>query len=148
TPASGPLLLVTVPEMAPAPALPLGSLAQAAMIAATAAASTASPMECSFLMVFSPGMWRSPRAPRKVYALFRRRAYQSSGCSLTIDAPWLLPTQKVTGVVELSTKTRRTLVGRGSRYSTEAPVFVSIRTMRSLDIEPLHSSPLRSTNTS
>ena len=46
----------------------------------------------------------------------------SSGSSLTIDAPWLLPTQKVTGVVELSTNTRRTLVCRGSRYSMNWPV--------------------------
>ena len=42
------------------------------------------------------------------------RAY-SSGSTLTIEAPWLLPAQKVTGVVELSTKTRRILVLRGRR---------------------------------
>jgi hypothetical protein len=40
---------------------------------------------------------------------------QSSGSTLTMEAPSLLPTQKVTGVVELSTKTRRMLVGRGNR---------------------------------
>ena len=39
----------------------------------------------------------------------------SSGSTLTIEAPWLLPAQKVTGVVELSTKTRRMLVLRGRR---------------------------------
>jgi hypothetical protein len=39
---------------------------------------------------------------------------QSSGSTFTIEAPWLLPTQKVTGVVELSTQTRRTLVFFGS----------------------------------
>ena len=38
----------------------------------------------------------------------------SSGSTLTIEAPWLLPAQKVTGVVELSTNTRRILVLRGS----------------------------------
>src|SRR2546425_3965801 len=40
----------------------------------------------------------------------------SSGSSFTIDAPWLLPTQKVGGVVRLSTNTLLTLVGLGSRY--------------------------------
>ena len=49
---------------------------------------------------------------------------ESSGSSLMIDAPWLLPTQNVTGVVELSTNTRRTLVVRGSRYSTNWPLLV------------------------
>jgi hypothetical protein len=39
----------------------------------------------------------------------------SSGSILTIEAPWLLPAQKVTGVVELSTNTRLMLVERGSR---------------------------------
>jgi hypothetical protein len=39
----------------------------------------------------------------------------SSGSTLTIEAPWLLPAQKVTGVVELSTNTRLMLVLRGSR---------------------------------
>jgi hypothetical protein len=39
----------------------------------------------------------------------------SSGSTLTIEAPWLLPTQKVTGVVELSTNTRLMLVLRGRR---------------------------------
>jgi hypothetical protein len=39
---------------------------------------------------------------------------QSCGSTLTIEAPWLLPTQKVTGVVELSTHTRRTLVNLGN----------------------------------
>jgi hypothetical protein len=34
-----------------------------------------------------------------------------------MEAPWLLPTQNVTGVVELSTKTLRMFVNRGSRYS-------------------------------
>jgi hypothetical protein len=39
----------------------------------------------------------------------------SSGSTFTIEAPWLLPAQKLTGLVELSTKTRRILVERGSR---------------------------------
>ena len=34
---------------------------------------------------------------------------------------WLLPTQKVTGVVELSTKARRTLVAFGNRDLTDWP---------------------------
>src|SRR5262249_20222440 len=98
---------------------------------------------------FSPGVCALSSERREKYrpmTIFLPA--QSSACSLTIEAPWLLPTQKVPGVVELSTKPRRTLVGRGNRYSTAAPVLVSMRTMRSLDIEPLHSSPLRSTNTS
>jgi hypothetical protein len=33
-------------------------------------------------------------------------SHYSSGSTLTINAPWLLPAQKVTGVVELPTKTR------------------------------------------
>jgi hypothetical protein len=40
---------------------------------------------------------------------------QSSGSTLTMEAPSLLPTQKLTGVVLLSTKTLRMLVERGSR---------------------------------
>ena len=39
---------------------------------------------------------------------------QSSGSTLTIEAPWLLPIQNVTGLVELSTNTRRMLVVFGS----------------------------------
>src|SRR6266851_3768354 len=35
--------------------------------------------------------------------------------TISTTLPWLLPTQKVTGVVELSTNTRRMLVVRGSR---------------------------------
>jgi hypothetical protein len=37
-------------------------------------------------------------------------ADQSSGSTLMIAAPWLLPTQKVGGVVALSTNTRLMLV--------------------------------------
>src|SRR5688500_19642844 len=57
------------------------------------------------------------------------------------EAPWLLPTQKVTGVVELSTNTLLMLVNRGSRYSTNWPVFGLSRAMRSFSIEPVHASP-------
>ena len=41
---------------------------------------------------------------------------QSSGSSFTILWSWLLPTQNVTGVVELSTNTVRMLVSDGIRY--------------------------------
>jgi hypothetical protein len=56
-----------------------------------------------------PGLFSYRPHPRAV------RSRQSSGSTLTIDAPSLLPTQKLTGVVELSTKTLRILVERGSR---------------------------------
>src|SRR5262249_62295722 len=65
-----------------------------------------------------------------------------------IEAPWLLPTQKVTGVVELSTNTRRLLVERGSRYSVNWPVLGSRRVMRSVHMELVHASPFLSTATS
>ena len=39
----------------------------------------------------------------------------SSGSTFTSEAPWLLPVQNVTGVVELSTNTRLILVLRGNR---------------------------------
>jgi hypothetical protein len=39
---------------------------------------------------------------------------QSSGSTLTIEAPWLLPTQSVPGFLESSIWTRRMLVGRGN----------------------------------
>src|SRR5262249_51397662 len=81
-------------------------------------------------------------------AILSWRNVHSSGSSLMIDAPWLLPTQKVTGVVELSTKTRRMLVSRGSRYSTDAPILVSSRTMWSLSIEPVQASSFLSRTTS
>ena len=41
---------------------------------------------------------------------------QSSGSTFTILWSWLLPTQNVTGVVELSTNTVRMLVSDGIRY--------------------------------
>jgi hypothetical protein len=54
------------------------------------------------------------------------RAY-SSGSTLTIAEPWLLPTQS-TGRGPVSwTKTRRMLVVRGSRYSVISPLLVSSR---------------------
>src|SRR5437660_258705 len=70
------------------------------------------------------------------------------GSSLMIDALSLLPTQKVTGVVELSTNTRRMFVCRGRRYSVNRPLFGSIRITRSASIPALHTSPLLSTTTS
>src|SRR6059058_5549285 len=73
---------------------------------------------------------------------------ESSGSSLTIDAPWLLPTQNVTGVVRLSTNTRRTFVDRGSRYSTNSPLFGFRRRMRSVYSPPDQASPFLSAVTS
>src|SRR5438128_11701863 len=64
------------------------------------------------------------------------------------EAPWLLPTQNVGGVVELSTKTRRMFVCRGSRYSVNVPALGSSRSTRSLSIEPVQASPLLSRATS
>src|SRR5262249_53126195 len=46
----------------------------------------------------------------------------SSGPTLISAAPCLLPPQNTGGVTLLSTKTRRTLVGRGSGYSVNFPV--------------------------
>src|SRR5215475_14947843 len=69
---------------------------------------------------------------------------QSSGSTLTRAAPWLLPTQNVTGVVELSTNTVRMLVSRGSRYSTVSPVLGSSLTARSVCMPPVHISPFLS----
>ena len=60
------------------------------------------------------------RRRRKVFAT-SCRSY-SNGSSLIREEPWLLPTQKVAGFVELSTSTRRMLVDRGSRYSVNSPV--------------------------
>src|SRR5262245_21712450 len=76
------------------------------------------------------------------------RLRQSIGSTLTIEAPWLLPTQKVTGLVELSTNTRRILVVFGNRYSTNSPVLGSSRDTRSLSIEPVQASPFLSVTTS
>src|SRR5437016_3863152 len=77
--------------------------------------------------------------------LFSRRGiwafYGSNGSTLITAAPRLLPTQKVGGLVELSTFTRRTLVIRGSRYSVTSPVLVFTRTTRSFDIPPVHALP-------
>src|SRR5262245_66217439 len=59
---------------------------------------------------------------------------QSSGSTRTIEAPWLLPTQKVGGVVELSTNMRRMLVSRGSGYSTASPRLGLRLTTRSVGV--------------
>src|SRR4051794_11149324 len=101
---------------------------------------------------FSIGAAPSPainRAPSKsVAGVPGAGDAASSGSSLTIDAPWLLPTQKVTGVVWLSTNTRRTLVERGRRYSTVAPLAGSRRRIRSLYSPPDQTSPFLSAVTS
>src|SRR5580765_2633514 len=68
----------------------------------------------------------------------------SIGSTLIIDAPWLLPTQNVGGSVELSTSTRRMLVGCGNRYSIVSPVLLLTRTTRSVDMPPVQISPFLS----
>src|SRR5689334_25346024 len=70
---------------------------------------------------------------------------QSSGSTLTIRWSWLLPTQNVTGVVELSTNTVRMLVSDGIRYCTALPVLGSTRTTRSVCIVDAQISPFLST---
>jgi hypothetical protein len=57
----------------------------------------------------------SRRSGEDMTASDRWRHGQSIGSSLMILPRWLLPTQKVTGVVELSTVTRLMLVDSGSR---------------------------------
>ena len=57
--------------------------------------------------------------------------YQYSGSTFTIYAPWLLPIQKVTGVVVSSTNTRLPFVERSSGYSVNWPDFGFGRAMRS-----------------
>src|SRR5690349_2409462 len=69
---------------------------------------------------------------------------QSSVSTFTIRWSWLLPTQKVTGVVELSTNTVRMLVSTGIRYCTEWPVLGSSRTTRSVNIVEAQISPFLS----
>src|SRR5690349_8082781 len=73
-----------------------------------------------------------------------RRPNQSSGSTLTIRWSWLLPTQNVTGVVELSTNTVRMLVSEGIRYCTVPAVFGSSRTTRSVCIVDAQISPFLS----
>src|SRR4030095_4399445 len=72
---------------------------------------------------------------------FQQRSNHSSGSTLIIAAPRLLPTQKVGGFVELSTFTRRMFVALGRRYSTVSPVLVFTRTTRSLFIPPAQDNP-------
>src|SRR5262249_44525073 len=62
--------------------------------------------------------------------------------------PWLLPIHSVPGFFESSTYTRLMLVGRGSMYSVYCPVLTSRRATRSVSIEPVHASPLRSSTAS
>src|SRR5262245_31129758 len=72
------------------------------------------------------------------------RTTQSSGSTFTSRWSWLLPTQNVTGVVELSTNTVRILVSEGIRYCTDLPVLGSCRTTRSVLIVEAQSSPFLS----
>src|SRR4051812_30123761 len=65
----------------------------------------------------------------------------SSGSTLTIEAPWLLPTHRMPGFLESSMKTRRMLVGRGIWYSVYWPVAISRRDTRSVSMEPVQASP-------
>src|SRR3954453_19729022 len=69
---------------------------------------------------------------------------QSSCSTFTILWSWLLPTQNVVGVVELSTNTVRMLVSDGIRYCTALPVLGSSRTTRSVLIVEAQSSPFLS----
>src|SRR5438093_841057 len=71
-------------------------------------------------------------------------AAQSSGSIFTIRWSWLLPTQNVVGVVELSTNTVRMLVSDGIRYCTALPVLGSSRTTRSVCIVDAQISPFLS----
>src|SRR6187549_23061 len=80
-------------------------------------------------------------SPRKPCSSTRT---QSSGSTFTIRWSWLLPTQNVTGVVELSTNTVRMLVSDGIRYCTDLPVLGSSRTTRSVLIVEAQSSPFLS----
>ncbi len=57
---------------------------------------------------------------REDFCLFVLANY-SNGSSLTIVLPRLLPTQNVTGVVELSTNILRMFVWAGRRYSVNWP---------------------------
>src|SRR5581483_12496829 len=61
-----------------------------------------------------------------------------------MDAPWLLPIQNVTGVVALSTNTRRIFVKRGRRYSVISLLFGLMRSTRSLNSPPDQTSPFLS----
>ncbi len=57
---------------------------------------------------------KSPRTAGLSFTWPLSGGSQSSGSSLRMEAPWLEPTQNVTGVVVLSTNTRRMLVVLGS----------------------------------
>src|ERR1700686_809323 len=65
-----------------------------------------------------------------------------------MEAPWLFPTQNVTGVVELSTNTLRMFVNRGRRYSTNSPVLGFRRCTVLVNSPPDHASPFLSAVTS
>src|SRR6266853_4572229 len=86
---------------------------------------------------FSPGDWPLRKSGDGAAA-------QSSGSTFTSRWSWLLPTQNVTGVVELSTNTVRMLVSDGIRYCTAVPVLGSSRTTRSVCIVDAQISPFLS----
>src|SRR5882724_6311262 len=83
-------------------------------------------------------------SPQGLSAPCNGTAAQSSGSTFTIRWSWLLPTQNVTGVVELSTNTVRMLVSDGIRYCTALPVLGSSRTTRSVCIVDAQISPFLS----
>src|SRR4051812_22246842 len=65
---------------------------------------------------------------------------QSRGSTRTIEAPLLLPTHSTGRGPVSSRKTRRILVERGKRYSTNSPVVGSSRDTWSVSIEPVQTS--------
>jgi hypothetical protein len=67
--------------------------------------------------LFALSQISSPCLCASVVIFFVDLISQFIGSNLMMDALSLLPTQNVTGVVELSTKILRTFVCAGSRYS-------------------------------
>src|SRR5262249_4195768 len=65
---------------------------------------------------------------------------QSSGSTLTMAPPWLLPTHSTGRGPPSCTNTRRMLVVCGNRYSTISSVRGLSRETWSLSIEPVHTS--------
>src|SRR5262245_13024415 len=86
-------------------------------------------------------LWRARHGDARA---IRAAEGQSSVSTRTSLWSWLLPTQNVTGVVELSTNTVRMLVSPGIRYCTAVPVFGSTRTTRSVYMVEAHNSPFLS----
>src|SRR5580692_741175 len=86
--------------------------------------------------------------PSRMMTVVNDDKRQSSGSTLTIEAPWLLPIHSVPGFLASSTKTRRMLVGRGSGYSVYCPVLTSRRATRSVFIEAVQALPFLSATAS